>query len=154
MKARETAMKAKLPAVLLAMTIAASQAAHAQSELSTLSGLSMLPLASVVVGASATASAAVALPVALSAAGAVLVVRAVQVTARGTVCVLERVSDGARASIEIVGSGAQAVSLAVGTTVTVSVVGAGVLLSAAGEVVAFLPNALGQALLHDERVAD
>ena len=147
-------MKAKLSALLLAMTIAASQAAYAQSELSTLSGLSMLPLASVVVGASATASAAIALPVALSAAGAVLVVKAVEVTARGTVCVLERVSDGARASIEIVGSGVQAVSLAVGTTVTVSVVGAGVLLSAAGEVIAFLPNALGQALLHDERVAD
>jgi hypothetical protein len=36
--------------------------------------------------------------------------------------------------------------------VVVSVVGAGVVLSAAGEAIAFIPNALGRALLHNERL--
>jgi len=36
--------------------------------------------------------------------------------------------------------------------VVCSVIGTGVLLSVAGELLAFVPNALGRALLHDERV--
>jgi hypothetical protein len=36
--------------------------------------------------------------------------------------------------------------------VVVSVVSTGVVLSAAGEAVAFVPNALGRALLHNERL--
>lgn len=122
-------------------------AARAQ-DLSAASALSALPLASIAAGASAV----VAVPVALTVSGAVLVVKAVESTARGTVYVLERASDGARASVEISGRGARAVSLVSGTAVVVTVVGAGLLLSAAGEAIAFIPNALGQALLHDERV--
>jgi hypothetical protein len=82
----------------------------------------------------------------------VLVVKTVEVTARGMVYTLERASDGARASVEIVGAGVGAASLAAGTVVTVSVVGAGVVLSAAGEAIAFLPNTLGRALLYNERL--
>jgi len=44
------------------------------------------------------------------------------------------------------------VSMVAGTVVVVSVVGAGVVLSAAGEAIAFIPNALGRALLHNERL--
>lgn len=128
--------------------------ARAQSEASALSALSALPLASVVVGGSAVAGSVVAVPLVLSTAGAVLLVKAVESTARGTLYVLERASDGAQASIEIVGRGVGGASVAVGSAVTVSVVGAGVLLSAAGEVIAFLPNALGRALLHNERLTD
>jgi hypothetical protein len=109
-------------------------------------------VASLVVGSGAAASAVVALPVALSTVGAVLVVRTVESTARGTVVLLERASDGAQASIELGARAAGGVSLAVGTVVTVSAIGAGVLLSAAGEVIAFIPNALGRALLHNERL--
>jgi hypothetical protein len=94
----------------------------------------------------------VAVPVVLSTAGAVLVVKTVESTARGTVYVLERASDGARASIEVVGKGVAGVSMVAGTAVVVSVVGAGVVLSAAGEAIAFIPNALGRALLHNERL--
>jgi hypothetical protein len=94
----------------------------------------------------------VALPVAFSTAGAVLVVKTVESTARGTVLLLERASDGAQASIELGARAAGGVSLAADTVVTVSVIGAGVLLSAAGEVIAFIPNALGRALLHNERL--
>jgi hypothetical protein len=103
-------------------------------------------------GASAAAGASLAVPVILSAAGAVFVVKAVEASARGTVYVLERVSDGVRVSVEIAGKAAANTSAAAGTLVTVSVIGTGVVLSAAGEVIAFLPNAMGRALLHNERL--
>ncbi len=132
--------------------------ARAQSEGS--AEMSLLPLASVagavaVVGASATAGvmAVSALPIALSVTGAVLVVKAVEVSARGTVYVLERASDGARVSVAVSAQAAQASALAVGSAVEVGLLTAGVVLSAAGKVLAFIPNEVGQALVHNERVA-
>ena len=149
-------MKTRFASLMMACALIAGTAvpmqAQAQSEASALSALSALPVASVVVGASAVAGSVAMLPVALSTAGAVLVVKTVEVTARGTVYVLERASDGARVSVEIVGKGVANVSIAAGTMVTVSVIGAGVVLSAAGEAIAFVPNAIGRALLHNERI--
>jgi len=127
--------------------------ARAQSEASI--ALSALPVASVVTAAGSAAAGTVAvsaLPVALAVSGAVLVVKAVEVSARGTVIVLERASDGARASVELSGQAAAGVALGLGTVVGVSVIGAGVLLSAAGELLCFIPNTLGRALLHNERI--
>jgi hypothetical protein len=125
--------------------------AHAQSEASI--ALSLMPIGSVVV-VGAAASTAVAAPVVLSVAGTVLVVKTVEVTARGTLYVLERASDGARVSVEISGKAVTSASVGVGTVVTVSVIGAGVILSAAGEAIAFIPNELGKALLHNERITN
>ncbi len=136
----------------LALTLASSPA-RAQSEASV--ALSLLPVAlvaSVATTASVGAAAVSVLPAALSTAGAVLVVQTVESTARGTVYVLERASDGARVSVEVTGRTASGVVAGVGTAVAVSVIGTGVLLSAAGEVLAFIPNELGRALLHNERV--
>lgn len=141
-----------LAAAALALGLVVGAPARAHGEASAISALSALPMASVVVGAGAAASAVAAVPVALSTAGAVLVVKTVESTARGTVVVLERASDGAQASIELGARAAGGASLAAGTVVMVSVIGAGVLLSAAGEVIAFIPNALGRALLHNERL--
>lgn len=135
--------------IVAALLFGMNAPARAQSELS---ALSVLPVASVVAGASVAAGAVVAIPVVLSTAGAVLVVKAVEKTAHGTLYVLERASDGAQASIEIVGKGVAGASMVVGASVVVSVVSAGVILSAAGEAVAFIPNALGRALLHNERL--
>jgi len=104
-----------------------------------------------VAGSAATASVAV-LPIALSTTGAVLIVKTIEVTAHGSVVLLERASDGARASVEIAGSGLAASALTAGTVVTVSVIGAGVVLSSAAEAIAFIPNALGKALLYNERL--
>jgi hypothetical protein len=42
--------------------------------------------------------------------------------------------------------------LAIGTVVQVTALGTGWLLSAAGQAVAFVPNVVGTALLHSERV--
>ena len=146
--------------MLLAASLSAalvSAPARAQSEASLV--LSALPVASVVGTGSAVAGSAAAgavavsaVPAALAVSGAVLVVRAVEVSARGTVIVLERASDGARASVELTGRAASGVVAVVGTAVAVSVIGAGVLLSAAGEVLCFIPNELGRALLHNERL--
>lgn len=125
---------------------------RAQSEASALSALSAVPIASVVVGGSAVGASMVAVPLVLSTAGAVLVVKAVESTARGTLYVLERASDGVGASIEIVGKSVRGAANLVGASVVVGVVGAGIVLSVAGEAIAFIPNALGQALLHNERL--
>ena len=126
----------------------AAGSARAHNDASAASALSTLPIASVVVGTSAVAAA----PLVLSAAGTVLVVKAVAATARGTLLVLERASDAARFSVEIASEGIAAASLAAGTVVTVSVISAGTVLSVAAEAIAFLPNAMGKALLHNERL--
>jgi hypothetical protein len=146
--------------MLLAASLSAalvSVPARAQSEASLV--LSALPVASVVGTGSAVAGSAVAgavavsaVPAALAVSGAVLVVKTVEVSARGTVIVLERASDGARASVELTGRAASGVVAGVGTAVAVSVIGTGVVLSAAGEVLCFIPNELGRALLHNERL--
>ena len=146
--------------MLLAASLSAALVtgpARAQSEASLV--LSALPVASVVGTGSAVAGSAAAgaaavsvVPAALAVSGAVLVVKAVEVSARGTVIVLERASDGARASVELSGRAASGVVVGVGTAVAVSVIGAGVVLSAAGEVLCFIPNELGRALLHNERL--
>jgi len=159
-------MKKSIAAVLVAACtafagVSAPLQAQAQSDAST--AISLMPVASVLVTASAmgasadsvggVAKASVALPAALSVAGSVLTVVAVEASADGTVYVLERASDGARASIRVAGRAANGVSAAVGTGVTVSVIGSGVVLSAAGEVLAFVPNAIGRALLYNERLS-
>ena len=127
--------------------------AQAQSEASV--AVSMLPVASVVAAVSiagAATSAEVALPAAFSVTGAQLSVVAVQASAEGAVYVLERVSDGAKASVRVLGKAANDTSVVVGTAVTVSAISTGVLLLAAGKVLAFLPNTIGHALLHNEKL--
>lgn len=122
------------PALCAALLMSASARAHGPSDAST---LSLLPLA-----------VSVAAPVAVVSAGAVLTVVAVEASALGTVWVLERASDGARVSMELTGTSL----VAAGTALHVTSVEAGHVLSAAGRVVCFVPNALGQALLHNERI--
>lgn len=133
--------------------LGAATPARAQSEAS--AALSLLPVASVVGTASvagAASTALVAVPAALSVGGAALSVVAVEVLADGTVYLLERASDGARASVKVLDRGSRRASMAVGSSVEVGVIGSGIVLSAAGEVLAFIPNAIGQALLYNERV--
>lgn len=111
-------------------------------------------------GGSEASAALSALPVAVSVvapsavltAGASLVVVAVEVTAAGTVWVLKRVSDGVKVSVRFAGKVVTGTSVAVGTAVSVVVVGTGMLLSAAGQAIAFIPNEIGASLMHNERV--
>ncbi|MFC4622571.1 hypothetical protein ACFO3A_10130 [Comamonas nitrativorans] len=156
-----TTLRHGVLAALCAVGLSALAPAQAQSDTSAV--LSLLPVASVVVAASATraaagrtsgdASAAVAVvPAVLSVTGAVLTVKAVEASARGTVIVLERVSDGVAVSIEVVAVAAGSALLSVGTAITTTVIASGVILSAGAEVLAFIPNAVGQALLFNERI--
>lgn len=139
-------------AVLLSCLVLISPA-QAQSNASALSAVSVLPLASVIVASQVAGSVADASATVLV-AGAQLSVRAVESTARGTLYVLERASDGVRISVEISTRAAGAASLAVGTAVTVITLSAGAILSVAGEAIAFIPNAVGRALLHNQRLTN
>lgn len=105
------------------------------------SALSALPIA-----------VSVAAPVMVLSAGAILTVVAVQATSEGTVWILERASDGARASVTLGANAVGGLSLAAGTAVLVTAFSAGWVLSAAGKAIAYIPNEIGAALLYNERV--
>ena len=149
---RRTATAA-LAGTALVLGLATAPAAHAQSDASLL--VSALPIASVVVGTAVSvgaSTAVVALPVALSVDGAKLIVKGVKASAKGTVLLLESASDGAAASIEISGKALRATGASLGDTILVSVILTGALLSVAGEVIAYVPNEMGKALLYNERI--
>lgn len=124
-----------------ALLIASTPAAWAYSELSEASALSLLPVA-----------VSVAAPVALLAGGVALTVVSVQASAVGTVWVLERASDGSRATLHFSGHVAQGTAMSVGGAVMVTALASGWVLSTAGQAIAFVPNELGRALLHNERI--
>ncbi len=129
--------------LILLMTFAAALCgpARAHGGASEASALSMLPIA-----------VSVAAPVALLSAGAVLTVVAVEAASGATVWVLERASDGARASVTLGAQAAGGASLLAGTAVVATAISTGWVLSAAGKAIAFIPNELGRALLHHEQV--
>ena len=136
--------------LLAALTLALAVSAQAQSELS---AISVAPVALSVVAVSATGAALSVAPSAILSAGATLVVISVEVVGGVTVWVLERASDGARISLRTSGKLAEGVVVSAGAAVAVSVIGAGTVLSVAGEVIAFIPNEIGKALLHNEQVS-
>jgi hypothetical protein len=124
-----------------AIALAPLSAARAQSTLSEASALSLLPVA-----------VSVAAPVMVLAAGVSLTLVAVEASATGTVWVLERASDGARATLRFSGQGVGAVSAGIGAAILVTAISTGWVLSAAGYAIAFIPNEIGAALLHNERL--
>lgn len=137
-----TSMRLHAIAFTLAAALAASSLpARAHSELSEASALSALPIA-----------VSVAAPVMLLVGGAALTVVSVQASATGTVWVLERASDGARATLQFSGRAAGASLAAVGSAVLVTALSTGWLISAAGHAIAFVPNQIGASLLYNERV--
>lgn len=131
-------MKKMLSILALAIAFAGPVRAHGASDAS---ALSALPVA-----------VSVAAPVAVLSAGAALTVVAVEATSAGTVWVLERASDGARASVTVSGAVVGGVSVVAGTAVLVTAFSAGWVLSAAGQAICFIPNEIGKALLYNERV--
>ena len=125
-------------AALLAINLVS---ANAQSEASALSALSALPIA-----------VSVAAPVMILSAGVTLTVVAVEASAIGAVWVLERASDGARATVKLSAQAAGGLSVAAGTAVVVTAVSTGWVLSTASRAIAFVPNEIGAALFYNERV--
>lgn len=148
------ASRAVLPSALLSLALCAAWPAQADTGLSRASAaVSVAPVALSIAAVSATGVALSALPVGLLSAGMTLIVVGVEVVGGATVWVLERVSDGLRISIKTAGRLAEGVVVSTGTAVTVSVIGAGTILSAAGEVIAFIPSEIGKALLYNEQVS-
>lgn len=131
-------MKRLILSALLSVSLTAQ--AHPPNA-SDASALSMLPVA-----------VSVAAPSMFLSAGAVLTVVAVEASATGVLCVLERASDGARASVTLSAQAAGGLSVGVGTVVVVTAFSAGWVLSAAGRAIAYIPNEIGAALLYNERV--
>lgn len=136
--------------LLAAVTLSLALSAQAQSELS---AISVAPVVLSVAALSATGAVLSVAPAAILSAGATLVVVSVEVVGGVTVWVLERASDGVRISLRTSGQLAKGVVVSAGATVTVSVIGAGTVLSVAGEVIAFIPNEIGKALLYNEQVS-
>jgi hypothetical protein len=121
--------------------VLASGAAQAQPS-SELSEASLVPVAI-----------SVALPVVLVAGVGSIVVTGVQASAEGTVWVVENVADGVKGSICFAGRVIGATVVAVGTVIVVTVVATGMVLSAAGHVIAFIPNEIGRSLSYNQRVS-
>ena len=88
----------------------------------------------------------------VAASGAVIVA-SVETVGDASVVVLTSVADGSRATLRLSGEAAHAASVVAGVSVEVVVQSSGYLLVAAGKVLAFVPNELGRALLHNSRVA-
>ncbi len=144
-------MKRLFATTTLALAAAAlALPAQAQSEISL--AVSMAPVVLSVGAVSATGVALSVIPAGILSAGVTLVVVSVEVIGGATVWVLERASDGARISLKVAGKLAEGVLVSTGTAVVVSVIGAGTLLSAAGQVIAFIPSEIGKALLYNEQV--
>ncbi len=135
-----TQFRSTLIAAALSAALVSSARAHADASEASAS-LSMLPIA-----------VSVAAPSMILGAGAVLTVVSIEASATGTVWLLERASDGARATLHFSGHVAQGAALSVGGAVMVTALASGVVLSAAGQAIAFIPNELGRALLHNERI--
>jgi hypothetical protein len=132
----------RIAAFALALSLAATGTARAQSEASRISGESLVPVAI-----------SVALPVVLVAGVGSIVVTGVQASADGVVWFVENVADGVKGSIRFAGDAVSAAAMVAGTVVVVTVVATGMLLSAAGHVIAFIPNEIGRSLSYDQRVS-
>ena len=142
-----TGRKTSRPRLALALTLSLAGmlplAAQAQrnSAASELSAASLVPVAL-----------SVALPATALSVGGFYVVKTVELSAQGTVWLLERTSDGARISFTVATDVAAGVSLAAGATVTALACSAGWVLHSGGRAIAIVPNAVGQALIYNERV--
>lgn len=121
------------------LTVSPIASAHrcCSAHASDISLLSALPIA-----------VSVAAPVAVLSAGVAFTVVAVEATVAGSVWVLQRASDGVRMSVRFAGESVAAV----GASVTVVAIGAGWVLSAAGEALCFIPNEIGASLLYNEPI--
>jgi hypothetical protein len=123
-----------------AMLLSTSPSVFAQSE-----GNSDASLAPVALSVIATASVLVA--------GTVLTVKSVQASAHGTTIILRGAQNASETTIEVSGNVASKSAAVVGRAATVSVLASGTVISASGEVLAFIPNEIGRQLLHSEKIS-
>ena len=157
---RLTALRTALAAsALLALASAPALAQngvsnHTPSDKISLGTLSILaaPVVSVAASGAGDSSGPAAGSGALVLGGAYVVSGVGQSVADGVEVVLTSVGSAAKLSVKLAGKTVDAIGLSVGTTVQVVSETTGTLLVASGKVVAFIPNALGEALLSQKRL--
>ncbi len=137
-----SAQRCRSLTLAIVAALAVHGAARAESASTELSDASVIPVAI-----------SVALPVVLVAGVGSIVVTGVQASADGTVWIVENVADGVKGSICFAGKAVGASVIAIGTVVVVTVVATGMVLSAAGHVIAFIPNEIGRTLSYNQRVS-
>lgn len=113
--------------------------AHAQSTPSNASGASL--------------AISVILPAALISGAGQYVIKGVEASAQGTVYVVENISNGVRGSVTVAANISGAASVGVGESVRFVTTTSGMLLVAAGKVLAIIPNELGRALMKSEKLS-
>jgi hypothetical protein len=86
----------------------------------------------------------------LAASGELIVV-GVEQSARGVLVVVKRAADASGDIATVLLDGAAAASMAVGSALHASATGVGYVLVASGNAIAFIPNEIGQSLLHQSR---
>lgn len=84
-------------------------------------------------------------------AGSELTVKAVEASGEGAVIVLRGASNAVETSAKVSGEALQASGVVVGSSVRVVAESTGYALIASGRLLAFVPNEVGRALLHDAR---
>ena len=82
-----------------------------------------------------------------------LAVTSVTVAGEGAVVVLEGLSSAGRVSVSVAVDAAAALGIAAGDVIRLAATTSGTLLVAAGEVLAFVPDAAGRHLMHRRRLA-
>jgi len=131
-------MKRLLVATLFSLACAGAHAADASNPSQAISELT----GSVVLGSI----------VAVGAAGSV-VVASVEAVGDGIEIVLEGAGQASRATVRLSGAAARGLSIGAGTVLQVVTLSAGQALVLSGKVIAFIPNEVGQALLHHARAS-
>lgn len=143
---------------LAAALLLSGTAAHAQSigskdasgkvSMGTASIL-MSPVASVAGSANGKADMGSVLAVAGT---SFVVTGVVQLSADTTEVIIESVGSAAKVSVQVASSALRGLGVSAGTAVQAVAASTGTVLVASGKVLAFIPNTLGEALLHHERV--
>ena len=80
-----------------------------------------------------------------------LIVIGVEQSARGVSVVVKNTADASGEMVTVLIDGSRAASLAAGQALRASATGVGYLLVASGKVIAFIPNEIGQSLIHQSR---
>ena len=135
-------MPSRLSAAALCLGLLATVPAAAQS-----TGASQASAISVAPSVELASIALEALP-----AGSELVVKSVEVVGESVLVTVASAAEGASFVLELTAKAASGVVLVAGTVVSVAVVSGGYLLSVAGEVLAFIPDAATRALMHHEAI--
>ncbi|WP_241132971.1 hypothetical protein [Achromobacter insuavis] len=140
-------------ALSMSAAVAHAQSVGSQNASQNLSLGTVSILASPAASAVGSADGDASLGATLAVTGTSFVVTGIaQLSADTTEIILDAASGAAKLSVHVATSVVRGLSISTGATVQAVAVSTGTVLLASGKVLAFIPNTLGQTLLHHERV--